>query len=49
MEKIMDKMLEILEGIKKIDAISEEKKLDIIRKLIIDDLGKQINKIQERK
>jgi len=42
-------MLEILEGIKKIDGISEEKKLDNIRKLIIDDLGKQINKLQERK
>jgi len=44
-----DKMLEILEGIKKIDAIPEEKKLDIIRKIIIDDLGKQINKLQEKK
>ena len=28
-------MLEILEGIKKIDAIPEEKKLDIIRKIIL--------------
>ncbi len=42
-------MLEILEGIKKIDTIPEEKKLDIIRKIIIDDLGKQINKLEERK
>ena len=45
----MDKMLEILEGIKKIDAIPEKNKLDIIRQIIINDLGKQINKLQERK
>lgn len=44
-----DKMLEILEGIKKNDSIPEKNKLDIIRKIIIDDLGKQINKLQERK
>jgi len=45
----MDKMLEILESIRKRDNIPESKKIDIIRKLIIDDLGKQINKLQERK
>lgn len=49
MEKIMDKMLEVLESIRKREDIPESKKIDIVKKLVSDDLGKQINKIQERK
>ena len=49
MEKIMDKMLEVLESIRKREDIPESKKIDIVKKLVSDDLGKQINKLQERK
>jgi len=45
----MDKMLEVLESIRKREDIPESKKIDIVKKLVSDDLGKQINKIQERK
>ena len=42
----MDKMLEVLESIRKRDNIPESKKIDIIRKLIIDDLGKRLNNLK---
>jgi len=42
----MDKMLEVLESIRKRDNIPESKKTDIIRKLIIDDLGKRLNNLK---
>jgi len=45
----MDKMLEVLESIRKREDIPESKKIDIVKKLVSDDLGKQINKLQERK
>ena len=45
----MDKMLEILESVKKRDDIPESKKIDIIKKLVRDDLGKLLKTIQERK
>jgi len=44
-----DKMLEILESVKKRDDIPESKKIDIIKKLVRDDLGKLLKTIQERK
>ena len=44
-----DKMLEILESVRKREDIPESKKIDIIKKLVRDDLGKLLNTIQERK
>jgi len=45
----MDKMLEVLESVRKRDDITESKKIEIIKKLVRDDLGKLLNTIQERK
>jgi len=45
----MDKMLEILESVRKRDDIPESKKIDIIKKLVRDDLGKLLNTMKERK
>mgnify|MGYP001071972222 FL=1 len=45
----MDKMLEVLESVKKRDDIPESKKIDIIKKLVRDDLGKLLNTMKERK
>jgi hypothetical protein len=45
----MDKMLEILESVRKREDIPESKKIDIIKKLVRDDLGKLLKTIQERK
>jgi hypothetical protein len=45
----MDKMLEVLESVRKREDIPESKKIDIIKKLVRDDLGKLLNTIQERK
>jgi hypothetical protein len=44
-----DKMLEILESVKKRDDIPESKKIDIIKKLVRDDLGKLLKTMKERK
>ena len=44
-----DKMLEVLESVKKRDDIPESKKIDIIKKLVSDDLGKLLKTMQERK
>ena len=45
----MDKMLEILESVRKRDDIPESKKIDIIKKLVRDDLGKLLNTMKDRK
>lgn len=45
----MDKMLEVLESVRKREDIPESKKIDIIKKLVRDDLGKLLKTIQERK
>jgi|TARA_R110002126_G_scaffold73736_1_gene183859 hypothetical protein len=45
----MDKMLEILESVRKREDIPESKKIDIIKKLVRDDLGKLLNTMKERK
>ena len=42
----MDKMLEILESVRKRDDIPESKKIDIIKKLVRDDLGKRLNNLK---
>lgn len=42
-------MLEILESVRKRDDIPESKKIDIIKKLVRDDLGKLLNTMKERK
>jgi|TARA_R110000772_G_scaffold43357_2_gene99954 hypothetical protein len=42
----MDKMLEILESVKKREDIPESKKIDIIKKLVSDDLGKRLNNLK---
>ena len=44
-----DKMLEVLESVRKRDDIPESKKIDIIKKLVRDDLGKLLNTMKERK
>ena len=44
-----DKMLEILESVKKRDDIPESKKIDIIKRLVRDDLGKLLKTMKERK
>ena len=44
-----DKMLEVLESVRKREDIPESKKKDIIKKLVSDDLGKLLKTIQERK
>jgi hypothetical protein len=45
----MDKMLEVLESVKKRDDIPESKKIEIIKRLVRDDLGKLLKTMQERK
>ena len=45
----MDKMLEILESVRKREDIPESKKIDIIKKLVRDDLGKLLKTMKERK
>tara|TARA_R110000851_G_scaffold6626_1_gene26588 strand:+ start:1262 stop:1399 length:138 start_codon:yes stop_codon:yes gene_type:complete len=45
----MDKMLEILESVRKREDIPENKKIDIIKKLVSDDLGKLLKTMKERK
>jgi hypothetical protein len=45
----MDKMLEVLESVRKREDIPESKKIDIIKRLVRDDLGKLLKTIQERK
>ena len=45
----MDKMLEILESVKKRDDIPESKKIEIIKRLVRDDLGKLLKTMKERK
>ena len=45
----MDKMLEVLESVRKREDIPERKKIDIIKRLVRDDLGKLLKTIQERK
>jgi len=45
----MDKMLEVLESVRKREDIPESKKIDIIKKLVRDDLGKLLNTMKERK
>ena len=42
-------MLEILESVRKREDIPESKKIDIIKKLVRDDLGKLLNTMKERK
>jgi hypothetical protein len=42
----MDKMLEVLESIRKRDNIPESKKIDIIKRLVRDDLGKRLNNLK---
>ena len=42
----MDKMLEILESVRKREDIPESKKIDIIKKLVSDDLGKRLNNLK---
>jgi hypothetical protein len=44
-----DKMLEILESVRKREDIPESKKIDIIKKLVSDDLGKLLKTMKERK
>jgi hypothetical protein len=44
-----DKMLEVLESVKKRDDISEIKKIEIIKRLVRDDLGKLLKTMKERK
>ena len=44
-----DKMLEILESVKKRDDIPESRKIDIIKRLVRDDLGKLLKTMKERK
>ena len=44
-----DKMLEVLESVKKRDDIPESKKIEIIKRLVRDDLGKLLKTMQERK
>jgi len=44
-----DKMLEVLESVKKRDDIPENKKIEIIKRLVRDDLGKLLKTMQERK
>ena len=41
-----DKMLEVLESVRKRDDIPESKKIDIIKKLVSDDLGKRLNNLK---
>jgi hypothetical protein len=45
----MDKMLEVLESVRKRDDIPESKKIDIIKQLVRDDLGKLLKTMKERK
>ena len=45
MEKIMDKLLDVLEKIKMTD-IPEQKKIAIAKKLIADDLKARINNLK---
>jgi len=45
----MDKMLEILESVRKREDIPERKKIDIIKRLVRDDLGKLLKTMKERK
>ena len=42
-------MLEVLESVRKREDIPESKKIDIIKRLVRDDLGKLLKTIQERK
>ncbi len=42
-------MLEILESVRKREDIPESKKIDIIKKLVRDDLGKLLKTMKERK
>ena len=42
----MDKMLEVLESVRKREDIPEGKKIDIIKKLVSDDLGKRLNNLK---
>lgn len=42
-------MLEILESVRKREDIPENKKIDIIKKLVSDDLGKLLKTMKERK
>ena len=42
----MDKMLEVLESVRKREDIPESKKIDIIKKLVSDDLGKRLNNLK---
>jgi hypothetical protein len=44
-----DKMLEVLESVKKRDDIPESKKIEIIKRLVRDDLGKLLKTMKERK
>jgi len=44
-----DKMLEVLESVRKREDIPESKKIDIIKKLVRDDLGKLLKTMKERK
>ena len=44
-----DKMLEILESVKKRDDIPESKKIDMIKRIVRDDLGKLLKTMKERK
>jgi|DEB0MinimDraft_12_1074336.scaffolds.fasta_scaffold209187_2 hypothetical protein len=44
-----DKMLEVLESVRKREDIPESKKIDIIKKLVSDDLGKLLKTMKERK
>ena len=39
-------MLEILESVRKREDIPESKKIDIIKKLVSDDLGKRLNNLK---
>jgi hypothetical protein len=41
-----DKMLEVLESVRKREDIPESKKIDIIKKLVSDDLGKRLNNLK---
>jgi hypothetical protein len=45
----MDKMLEVFESVRKRDDIKESKKIDIIKQLVRDDLGKLLKTMKERK
>ena len=44
-----DKMLEVLESVRKREDILESKKIKIIKKLVRDDLGKLLKTMKERK